>query len=48
MSGSMLYKPSDSFLHRADPRSKFIALLAILILALSTTRTEILLLTFFE
>ncbi|HBS7470648.1 TPA: energy-coupling factor transporter transmembrane protein EcfT [Klebsiella pneumoniae] len=48
MSGSMLYKPGDSFLHRADPRSKFIALLAILILALSTTRTEILLLTFFD
>lgn len=42
MSGTMLYKPGDTFLHRADPRAKIIVILVVLALALMTTRIDVL------
>lgn len=43
MNGTMLYRPGDSALHRADPRAKIFAILVVLALALTTTRLDILL-----
>lgn len=36
----MLYRPGDSFLHRADPRAKIAVVLIVLALALTTTRVD--------
>jgi energy-coupling factor transport system permease protein len=43
MSGTMLYKPGTTFLHRADPRAKIAAIVVVLVLALTTTRIDVLL-----
>lgn len=40
---AMLYRPGTSFLHRTDPRAKFLLILCVLITALSTTRIDVLL-----
>lgn len=40
MSATMLYRNGISYLHRADPRAKILALLVVLALALSTTGVE--------
>ncbi|MEU4892575.1 energy-coupling factor transporter transmembrane component T [Streptomyces sp. NPDC044780] len=42
MSGTMLYRPGDTFLHRADPRAKIVTVLAVLVTALTTTRLDVL------
>lgn len=39
----MLYRPGNSFFHRADPRVKLFIILGILVLALTTTRLDVLL-----
>lgn len=39
----MLYRPGDTFFHRADPRAKIFLILAVLTLALTTTRLDVLL-----
>src|SRR5699024_6889115 len=38
----MLYRPGDTFFHRADPRAKILLILAVLALALTTTRLDVL------
>lgn len=38
----MLYRPGNTFFHRADPRAKIVAILAVMVLALSTTRLDVL------
>lgn len=38
----MLYRPGNTFFHRADPRVKLFIILAILALALTTTRLDVL------
>lgn len=43
MSATALYRPGDTFLHRADPRAKLAAILVVLALALTTTRFDVLL-----
>lgn len=40
----MLYRPGHTFLHRADPRVKIVVILAVLVLALTTTRLDVLVL----
>lgn len=42
MSGTMLYRPGTSFMHRTDPRAKFLLILCVLVVALSTTRLDVL------
>lgn len=42
MKGTMLYRPGDSILHRADPRAKIAVIVVVLILALMTTRIDVL------
>ncbi|WP_033195923.1 energy-coupling factor transporter transmembrane component T family protein [Streptomyces xiaopingdaonensis] len=42
MSGTMLYQPGGTFLHRADARAKIAAILVVLVLALMTTRIDVL------
>ncbi|GAB3580066.1 hypothetical protein GCM10027445_49710 [Amycolatopsis endophytica] len=42
MSATMLYRPGTSFLHRTDPRAKFLLILGVLVVALSTTRIDVL------
>lgn len=37
MASGVLYRPGSSVLHRTDPRAKFVGLLAVLALALTTT-----------
>lgn len=36
----MLYQPGNTFFHRTDPRAKFLMIIVVLILALSTTRID--------
>ncbi|UNS95218.1 energy-coupling factor transporter transmembrane protein EcfT [Streptomyces tubbatahanensis] len=42
MSGTMLYQPGKTVLHRADARAKIVAILVVLALALTTTRVDVL------
>lgn len=42
MSAAMLYRPGTTFLHRCDPRAKFLLILGVLVVALSTTRLDVL------
>ncbi|MGN7703688.1 energy-coupling factor transporter transmembrane component T family protein [Cellulosimicrobium sp. 22601] len=42
MSGTMLFRPGRSFLHRADARAKLAVILLVLAVALSTTRLDVL------
>lgn len=42
MSGTMLYRPGSTFLHNVDPRAKFFLILCVLVVALSTTRIDVL------
>ncbi|REE75462.1 energy-coupling factor transport system permease protein [Rhodococcus wratislaviensis] len=44
MSGTMLYSPGVSQLHRADPRAKMLVVLGVMMCALTTTRIDVLLL----
>jgi energy-coupling factor transport system permease protein len=41
MSGTMLFEPGTTFLHRTDPRIKLSAVLVVLIVALTTTRLDV-------
>lgn len=36
----MLYQPGNTFFHRTDPRAKFLMIIIVLVLALSTTRID--------
>ncbi|MEE6289337.1 energy-coupling factor transporter transmembrane component T [Georgenia sp. MJ173] len=38
----MLYRPGNTYFHRADPRAKILAILAVMVLALTTTRLDVL------
>lgn len=42
MSGTMLYQPGKTFLHRADARAKIAAIIVVLVMALTTTRIDVL------
>ncbi|GAA3738932.1 energy-coupling factor transport system permease protein [Spinactinospora alkalitolerans] len=42
MSGTMLYQPGETFLHRADARAKIAAIIVVLVVALTTTRIDVL------
>ncbi|MFI9492061.1 energy-coupling factor transporter transmembrane component T family protein [Streptomyces halstedii] len=42
MSGTMLYQPGKTFLHRADARAKIAAIIVVLVVALTTTRIDVL------
>lgn len=41
MSGTMLFEPGTTFLHRTDPRIKLAAILVVLLVALTTTRLDV-------
>ncbi|MFD4986224.1 energy-coupling factor transporter transmembrane component T family protein [Streptomyces sp. NPDC058374] len=42
MSGTMLYQPGKTFLHRADARAKIATITVVLVVALTTTRIDVL------